>query len=357
MVRIKILTTQDENRVRKFLDNYDNALAQHTLEWKEIIKEQETDKDYYLIAKNKERIVGVLPLFLYENPLGNILQSIPYPGGYGGILALPENREEIFKKLCKYAIDLAKKNKCVTLTICTPPFDDPQNLDLYKKYFQPDFERENFYQYIDLKNQLSDNPDDFRNKIRENLRRNLKKAEKQNLQLFFDDNQNIFDQWYKIYQKRMAEIDSYVIPYKFFSSIRKNLINSKKYQLITAFKNDRLICGTLYVGNKKVVDDFMPAIDSDYKDYQGNVLLVWKSLKYFKNLDFKYFNWESSPAMDSVYHFKKGWKSQEDVHFYLTKVISDLTQIKKSSIDKLREIYKWHYVFPYSTPKKLNNLI
>jgi len=346
MINIEIIVKKEEKEIREYLNKYNKILIQHTLEWQNIIKKQKTDEDCCLIAKDKNKIVGIFPLFLYKNPLGNILQSNPYPGGYGGILTDYQDKEIIFKKFSEYALKIAKKNNCLTLTICTPPFEDKENLILYRKYFKPDFEKENFYQYIDLKNQLLNNTGSH---FRNNLRRNLRKAEKENLQVFFKDNERIFNQWYDIYKKRAKEINAELIPYNFLSSIRENLIETNNYWLITAFKDKRQICGALYVGRGKVIDIFLLMMDSNYKNCQGNTLVIWESLKYFKRLGFEYFNWQScSSRNSSVYHYKKGWGSEEGIHFYLTKVIGNLNQIKKHPLDEIKEAYKWHYLLPYS---------
>jgi len=59
----------------------------HQIGWKNVVKNTYGHKPIYLIARDKDRIVGILPLFLIRNPfLKSSLVSLPF-SQYGGICA------------------------------------------------------------------------------------------------------------------------------------------------------------------------------------------------------------------------------------------------------------------------------
>lgn len=344
-IYVEIVDETNKLEYRDFVLQSNRALAQHTLEWANVIESIGQDKRIYLLAKNADGVVvGAMPAWFYECDLGSILMSNPQAGGYGGIVEDNVNlSEQVYKHLIATFVYLANRKGCVLATICTPPFYG--NYDFYIEYFRPDFVKDNFFQYVDLKKDILV---ETNSKNRNNIKRNLRIAKEYGIKVVFDNSQELFKEWYSIHMKRMNEIGAKSIPIVLFEEARKNLCNQEMGFWGYVIDNNRVIGGALFIGSGEVVDIFMMSTDSDFFQKQPNTLLVYESLVYAKEKGFSFLNWQSSSSRESnVYHFKKSWGSQEGLHYYLTKVIGDISNLKNIPLDIVKEKYIWHYVMPF----------
>ncbi|HEY9204667.1 MAG TPA: hypothetical protein VIO58_02005, partial [Candidatus Methanoperedens sp.] len=99
------LKKEDEKAWDEYVFNHSNSTFYHQLGWKNVVEKSYRHKPYYLIAKENNKIKGVLPLFLMESKIfGKKLVSVPY-APYSGALAdneyiesaLVEKAEKIMK--------------------------------------------------------------------------------------------------------------------------------------------------------------------------------------------------------------------------------------------------------------------
>jgi hypothetical protein len=272
------------------------------------------------------------------------LISVPQAGGYGGVIVGNENlRDEIYAALAEAFIKEARTQECALATISTQPFFG--EINLYRQYFKPDFEHENFYQYIDLN---SDFMAEISSKQRGNIKRGIQKAEKYALKVTFADSDEYFSQWYNIHEQRMAELNAIPLPRKLFDGARQCLFKENLGFFAYVLDNDRIIGGGLFIGLNKVVDVFLVSSSSAAMHKQPNNILISAAIKRARQMGFRYFNWQSCSSRESgVYAFKKSWGSREGNHYYLTKITDDISGLKEISLDEIKRRYRWHYVMPY----------
>jgi len=146
----------------------------------------------------------------------------------------------------------------------------------------------------------------------------------------------------------MREIGAKPLPLKLLEGIRRHLTNAGYGSFSYAFEGERLIGGALCVGLNRVMDYFMGAFDSDYGKSQPNSLLMYHMITYARDHGYHFWNWQSASSPQSgVYHYKAGWGSRDGRHYYLTRVIEDITGFKKVPQQVIKEKYGWHYVMPY----------
>lgn len=348
-LRVERVDSGNADDYARFVSGCATAVVQQTRQWSEVIEAQGQDKPLHLIARDESgKIVGALPGFVFENALGNILISVPQPGGYGGIVVREDDsKEEIYQALLDAFVREAREAKCIVANIATAPFFG--DIELYRKYLRPEFERENFYQYLDLR---SDFVPKFEGEsaynIRRNLRRNIKTAQDSGLNIVFEDTQERFEEWYLIHEKRMGELKAAPLPRGLFEAARRNLFKDGMGFFAYAMDKDRVVGGALFVGLNRVLDIFMMSADSACWEKHPNSLLVFETLKAAQKRGYMYYNWQSSSSrQSSVYHFKQGWGSREGTHFYLTKVVGDAELLLKTPLETIKREYRWHFVMPY----------
>lgn len=297
---------------------------------------------YYLVCKDNEKIVGVMPFVLYINKLGNIIHSMPFIG-YGGITANENNKYSIFKGFKDFLKKFSQENNVKLITICTQPFKNDE-YELYKEVFKPDFERKNFYQYLHVENVFKN----IKSKFRGNVRRNIKKCQRYGVQIIEDYSLEYLKNWYnKVYIKRLTQTHCAIYPFSVFETIIKHF-NRDKIKMLYAILDGKIIGGGLYLNQGISIDNFMRVVDPQYLHTQAGTYLDYCSIKYSEELRVKYYNWQSCDEINSsIYKYKKDWGSKLDYHHYFTMIVGDVKELKNVPLDIIKREYKGIYVMPY----------
>lgn len=328
----------------KFLESYLDAYFQQTLEWSNIITDLGNDELVLIIAKDENRrIVGAIPLFIFRSPYGSIINSVPYPGPLGGVAISSDqhDRKIVFSQLMKSVDDLAEKEHCLTTTIISSPFTPDH--ELYRKYWKPDWELENYTLFIDLTKPIK-STSHFRN----NLNRMIKKATKNRLTIKKTTNSKDFNQWYKLHINRHTQLGLEPIPKKLLEGFFNHLISDKG--LFFVVKNGSQVeAGCFVAYHKNILDTYIYSGNPEAYKSGAVYLLIDHIIKWAKNEGFKIFNWQSSkPRGGGPYNFKMQWGSKEIPYYFFTKKHGDITPLIKVGLDRIKEEYKWHFVLPYS---------
>lgn len=350
MVTVETVTKDNEEEYEEFVARCSGALAQHTLEWRDAICGFAEDEPLYLLARAGGRVVGVLPAFLYECSLGNLMLSLPFPPSYGGIAVETgsPHKEAVYAALLARLTEEGRRHNCLLVTICTPPFFG--DVSLYRKHFRPDYELENFHQYLDLKADFTPGDGTVQPKnLRDNIKRNIERARKCGLRVSLADDDERFARWYEIHCQRMAEVGGQALPRPLFEGLRRHLLESRRGAFAYALDGEKIIGGALVVGLNQVIDYYMGSSDSAHAKSQPNSLLMSELMKLAHERGYRYWNWQSSHSRESpVYHYKAGWGSHEGNHYFLTKALGDISELKRTPLPVVREKYRWRYVLPYS---------
>lgn len=344
MIEVDLLEQEDELEYAAFLNTCEYSMAQHTLGWRNVIEELLGDKAYYFIAKENGEIVGALPAFIKENPIGNIINSITFAGGYGGVLTRYniKNKENIYEALLHEMMYYAKEKECILISISTPPFS--MDIDLYKALSKPDYILPNFIQYIDLEKTVN---------YKRDIRRKIKRAVEVGVEITEDSNSDNLQAFYEIYKKRVKQLNGKMYPPHFFEVVKENASANSKF--LFAKYEKKIVSGILLIYNNRIIDDFIAVMDMDYSFTEANSLMIDYAINWARKKGFKYWNWQSLPLKESVaYKFKARWGSMNGEHYYLTKVLDDLTALKKCSIEQIRREYEWYFVMPYDQLKVYN---
>ena len=344
-IAVSLLTELDYCSYISFIEKCPLSLVQHSLEWRKFILELPNQEDIYLIAREAGHVVGVLPAFVYHCDLGNIVESTPLAGVYGGIVCHSDHPRcgQVFHSLLAGLIDVAREKNGILTTICTPPFfcDD---VDLYKKYFQPDFVKESFYQYLNLQ---TDPVSELPAKRKSAIKRGINKARRQ-LTISCEDTDERFEQWYDIYSQRFADIGATCVNREFFDKARYSLFPCDRGRFYYAFCDGHLIGGTILVYNHHVVDYMASAFLTSSMKYNPGNYIIDTALTWARGRGIKYFNWKASPSRDSgVYQYKARWGSTEGRYHYLTKITGDVDSLRRTPLHTLKKKYGGHYLMPY----------
>lgn len=349
MIRVDLLSKNDESAYESFLKNCMFASVQNSLEWFKAITCLGEDVPYIILAKEQNKIVGVLPLFHYRCKFGDLLTTVAWNSTSNIIFSEKADQKEIYRALLNYSLALAEELDCIAISINTNPFLKDEKY--YLRDFNFDCIMENFIQYVkineifDLKGNIM-HPNYVK---RTNLSRNLKKAKRSPIVISEDQTKAHIDECCKIYEKRMQELGIVSLPKKFFLSVLKELTRTGKGKFLFAFHLEKMVASCLFLHHSAMMDVHTLAMDSDYAEYSPNYALSLHMLKWARQNSVSILNWMSSSRRgDGVYNWKQQWGSHVLRMVYLTKIFEDISHLKSMNFTKLSEAYKFHYLLPFN---------
>lgn len=347
MLRLEYIYAQDKQGMedyRRFLEESGRSYFQQTPAWQSVILGQGKDQSLIAAVYERKRLVGAVPLYVYSCQFGNIINSVPYPGPLGGaVVGSLEGveRNAVFKMLMEGVDDAAGRRKCILATLISSPFWP--NDELYRKYFKPDFELENYTLYIDLKK-----PKATTSHFRNNLRRMIAKAAESHLSIAAADSAREFDEWYKLHKIRHMSLKLEPLPKSFLKRAFQIMAANKSGELFLVKSSKEIQAGCLVFYHGQVLDTYM--ISGSREAYQNGAIyfLVDWLIGWARERGFRYFNWQSSkPRGSGPYNFKMQWGSREALYYFFTKFYGSCDKLKSVDPELIKNAYKWHFVAPY----------
>lgn len=344
-MKCRIVEEYKNDSYEKFIKD---KIVQKNIGMNKIYEDIENFEYKYLVCEDNKQCIGVFPFILYKNTIANVINSLPFLG-YGGISVDRDKREEAFKCITDYITDFSEKNDISLVTICTEAFEE--NYDLYEKYFMCDYIMKNFYQYIDLDEDVFGN---MKAKFRGNLKRNIKKCtERFGVEIKESYEMNDLREWYNnVYVKRLTETNCSIYPFEVFNVILNN-VKRDKIKMLYGLCDDKIVGGALYLNQGKSVDNYMRVVATDYLHTQLGTYLDYLSINYAIDNKVKYYNWQSCDEIgSSIFKYKEDWGSEVGYHYYRTKVMKDITDLKNTSLEDIKKNFKGIFVLPYDEFKK-----
>ncbi|MCZ6782324.1 MAG: GNAT family N-acetyltransferase, partial [Proteobacteria bacterium] len=297
-------------------------------------------------CREGSRVVGVLPAYRYEGPLGAILVSCAQAGPLGGVACHAEAATEpVYAALIERFLELAVERGCALATLISNPFWP--DADLCRARIEPDFELENVCQVLDLDDALDGEGQFVR--ASSNLRRNLRKAHSGKLRIDDEQSRANVEEWWTIHDERHREIGAVPLPRTLFTSALEEMVPRDRARFFFVRKIDggEMIAGGFYVCHGSVMDAVMPSLRTRHANLAPNFLLASHTIRWARERGVRYYNWQPSPPDGGVARFKRQWGSRDHVYAYLTRITGDEEPFLRSTVEEIRAGYPWHYVLPF----------
>ena len=310
--------------------------VQSSLRWFDFIREHSNEEDRSVTL----HLGGEPVAFLCALQFRNLIQSLPYPASYSGLQAesqlsaseLGEAHEILFEHYSKY---------CDVLSICRSPlFADQQSADLTFDYV-----RESTVHVLDLS---ADPRASTTSKFRNNLQRNLRKAEMAGVEISVETGTTELENWYDVYEKRIADLGGTQLPFAYFEAMFRYLQPSGNCSLITAKAGGKLLGGILTVQNKHCLDYYLSMFDRDEDDKQASTAAFHFVMNYAKQQAIPVMNLQSSPrSQTDLIRFKESWGAIPTGQRYLVKILNNATAILEQSSKAIGQRYPFHFLVPF----------
>jgi hypothetical protein len=351
--RIELLSQSSEKEYEHFLTQCRDALFYHSLKFRDVIRNFIKATDHYFVACEGGEIIGALPSFLKENSrYGNIINSLPFYGSHGAILAKSSAEEDrIRKKLLGAFNSFAREKRCLLANIISSPFE--KNPSFYLREWQPEYTDERIAQITELphcssfpKNELENELDKLIDSVR---KRNVRKALKSGISLKSSSEPPDIAPLYQIHKENLIALKGIVKPRVFFQRVIDIMDAGRDYQIYYAEREGEIIAGLLVFYYKNIVEYYTPAIKLQYRNLQPLSFLIYRAMLDAIKKGYRYFNFGGTwKSQESLYQFKKRWGTKDYPYFYYIKAYGDISHLKKLSRETILQEYPWFYVLPFS---------
>jgi hypothetical protein len=345
-VAVLPVDAQTDIELDDLLASCPSSFAQQTRHWRDVVTGLGVDTPLFLGCRSGGRLVGVLPAYRFEGPLGAILTSGAQAGPLGGVtVRAGEDAEPIYAQLIRAFIALAIDRDCAIASVISNPIWPDR--DWYDRFFEADFVLENSCLVLDLNEALDANGTIVG--ASSNLRRNLRRAHSGALSIDATQSRENVEAWYEIHHARHTEIGAAPLPKDLFLGALEHMVPGGAGRFFFAREKDTgdMVAGGFYVLNGNVIDALMPSMRSDSAKLAPNFLLAMHSISWARAKGIRYYNWQASPPEGGVDRFKRQWGSRDYRYCYFSKVTGDMSKIQSSSAREISRGYPWHYVLPF----------
>jgi len=348
-MKIDILSKDNVIEYEKFILENINSLFYASNKYRLFLRELLNAEDKYFLAIKDNRIVGVLPTFVIENSKhGAVINSLPFYGSNGAIIE-NEGNQEVKELLLNAFFSFAQEKDCASATIITSPLE--KNIDFYEKMTKYTYKDNRIGQITELPSDSQNINNDLLKMFEEVRRRNIKKAQKENVMIITENNKNSISKLSKIHKENMTKIGGLAKTDKFFKLFPKFFKEGEDYNVFTACVGEQIIAGLLVFYFNNTVEYFTPVVVEQFRNMQGLSLIIFNAMIDAVKKGYKYWNWGGTwTSQEGVYDFKKRWGTQDKEYYYYTKIYNE--RIKYLTKEEILKEYPLFYVLPFGRLNK-----
>jgi len=295
-MRICELSRELESSWDNYVIKHPESTFYHQIGWMKVVQKTYNHIPIYLCAIEKNRIIGVLPLFILRSIFfGKRIISIPF-GSYGGICA---DNDEIVRLLLSKAQEITTKEKLSYLEIRN------------KSIRLDNLITNNVYSTLIL--ELNPNKEIvWENKLKSQVRNKIRLSKK-NL-LDFEMSHDYLKKFYDLYAKSMKHLGTPVHNYRFFENLLS--VFPKDSNIFIVKKDNIVISAMIVLFYKDHIISAWQAVDRNYLDYKPNNFLYWEAIKYGCINGFNFFDFGRSINNSGTFTFKESWGAEVKQLFY-----------------------------------------
>jgi lipid II:glycine glycyltransferase (peptidoglycan interpeptide bridge formation enzyme) len=272
-----------------------------TYEWAQLMKEIYSVSPVFLLVYKNSKVIG--GQLFFRKPILFFLRSYE---SQGGPLVIDEND---FDTVETAVLKNYKKIRNLSLyTLTRPKLSD--NSDT--KYLEHGFTKSDFFTFL---LNLNKSEKDLWDSFRRDIRRSVRKAEKNGLKFV---EANTWDSWLKFYRLHMDHSNHRRIAPKsenFFKILFDTFLPKDMVRLFIAFDENQLVGGMLFLRYQNIITYYIGASDDNYTKCSPNDLIMWNSIQWgiatkIDILDLGDTWPDPKSHVYSIHEFKEKWGGQ-----------------------------------------------
>ncbi|VUT26077.1 MAG: FemAB family protein [Candidatus Methanolliviera sp. GoM_oil] len=291
-MEIAELRTGEEDAWDSYVYESDASTFYHQIGWRNVVEKTYGHKPRYLVAREGDAIVGVLPMFLMESRVfGRKLVSVPF-APYGGVCA---DDAGVGRALVEEGVGVARD----------------EGVDYFEIRGLSDDERYGggFVTndtYFTLVMGLVRDPELVWQRFNRKVRNATRKAMKSGLEVV--TGADYLMDLYRIYARNMRDLGAPVHAHSFYANLQEEF--PEQTQIAVVRCDGRVIAGIFLLYFRDTVISGWASSDKSYQRFNPNNLLYWAVIKDSCEGGYEYFDFGRSIADSGTYRFKKPWGAE-----------------------------------------------
>lgn len=344
MDEIEIVTfnrSEHKQDYLKFIQDND-TMFYHTLKYQEFVaKLLECEIEHILAYENKE-LVGAIPILSKSVMEGKVINSLPYYGSNGSVIARDESTKE---KLIKAYNAYSKSKEVISSTIINTPLNNTFQFEHNLKDYR-------IGQITEIPSHSNSFEEDFFEVIDSSTRRNIRKARKSNIYIQIDNSVQSVEELFKMHYQNMKDMGGNAKSKSFFENILNSFKPGKDFNIYTALVEDKVVATLLLFYHKEYVEYFTPCTLNEYRNIQPMAEVLYKAFEDAARNNFRYWNWGGTwKSQEGVYKFKSKWGAKDYRYDYYTQ-LNNVDLLNKTKEDLLA-MAGGFYICPFDALKDI----
>lgn len=296
---IDALTKQTADEWDNYVRSSVHGLPLHLAGWREVMQKTYGYETSFLMARDGEEIVGVLPLFVVPSRLTG-KRAMTMPGG------LCADRDDI-------AISLVEKGLCLVV-------DDVDRLLIQdsRQKFSNEWLTESQHVYWLV--ELGDSEEALWKRLDGNVRRQVRKAKRNELEVEIGRDQRLIEPFYQVFSEFTHQAGTPVFGQDFLENVAKTFPDG--YNIVVVRHEDQPVAGYFQLEMGDTVYGMWGAALPQTLKLRPTYLAIWEIMRDAVNNGFVFLDMGRSPAEANASKFKGQWGG-ESQPIYQTVVMSN----------------------------------
>ena len=335
-VQVVRWAAEHDAAIDAFVAVHADGLIYYTAPYRRYLLEVAGGECRSLVALSGGTVVGVLPLMLKDGPFGPVLNSLPFFGSNGGVLAAGAEAEA--------ALVAEYDRQAAAVTVATwisHPFMDTATP-------RHDLTDERIAQWTTLPAGGG-----LPHGVEASARRNIQKAQAAGVTVRESPESLPFLE--ATHRANLAAIGGRAKPAAFFSRLPV-MTYGRDWRLHLAEHDGVPLAALLTFEAVKTVEYVMPVIVESARSLQPTALILASAMADAARRGFTRWNWGGTwLTQEGVYRFKKKWGADERRYRYFIR-LNDAS-LRHRPAAELAAGYPWYFTLPYDrlAPERLQN--
>jgi hypothetical protein len=336
VIVVEMLGADEENAYDAFVRASPDTLFYHSSAYRRLLRDLLAAADVTLVARDGSELRGVLPLLAIDGPAGRVLNSLPYYGSNGGIVAASPAAANA---LASAYDELASDATTAAATVVPNPLAKTSHPPIAH-----DLADERYAHFTPLP-QGSEAREALVAQIDSSARRNIAKAERGGIAVSIDHGQ--LERLHELHDEGIRAIGGRPKSLPFFQAVGERLAPSRDYDLWLARQGGEAVAALLVFYWNDVAEYYTPAIAHAARPHQPLAPILLEAMAASAERGIRLWNWGATwKSQESLRRFKRKWGAHETVYSYRTRLnVPDLLNWTPAEI---LASYPDFYVVPFS---------
>ena len=335
-IEVVKLSADRDAAVERFVEGHAQALLYHSLRFRDFLVDLLGCQPLYGVAIASDEVVGVMPVMSAAGPYGRVLNSLPFFGSNGGILA---KSPTACAALATWYDGQAASDGVAASTVVGNPLD-PDGISFVHDFVDA---------RVGCMTPLAGDGDPgarLLSLIDGSARRNVAKADRCGVTVEVDN--DAFGVLADFHRAGMEAIGGRVKTPAFFEAVPRCFRAGVDYDLYVARLGDEVVATLLVFFYGAVAEYYMPATAPESRSEQPMAAVLQRAMVDAMDRGFAWWNWGGSwVTQENLIRFKTKWGGQPREYRYWTQVNDD--NLLSAQSHALLEGYPGFFVAPFSS--------